>query len=136
MAFRLGHGLRIKARAVRRAGELLKDFDARGDHRKSGDAPTSSQREAAEAAGLSKDQQVQAVRVANIPAPEFELQVESANPPTITALAEQGTKQKADTGGLISQRAPAWRNLTGVAKANISLERCVSQPPLSGIKSG
>jgi hypothetical protein len=59
---------RIQARAVRRMGELLKQFDGRGDHRKNGGAPTSSQREVAEQAGISKDQQVQAVRVANVPA--------------------------------------------------------------------
>ncbi|PDT07875.1 hypothetical protein CO655_24960 [Rhizobium sp. M1] len=56
------------------SGELLKEFDARGDHRKSGDAPTSSRREVAEAAGMSKDQQATAVRVANVPADEFERQ--------------------------------------------------------------
>jgi len=33
---------RIASRAVRRCGELLEPFDARGDHRKSGGAPTSS----------------------------------------------------------------------------------------------
>ena len=31
---------------------------------------------------------VQAIRVANVPAEEFEKQVESANPPTVTKLAE------------------------------------------------
>ncbi|WP_157814419.1 hypothetical protein [Rhizobium sullae] len=46
-----------------------------------------SQRQAAEDAGLSKDQQVQAVRVANVPAEEFERQVESDAPPTIAKLA-------------------------------------------------
>lgn len=61
---------RIQARAIRRAGELLKEFDGRGgDRSKSGDAPTSapSRRDAATSAGMSKDQQVTAVRVANVP---------------------------------------------------------------------
>lgn len=49
-----------------------------------------SQREAAEAAGVSEGQQVTAIRVANVPAEEFERQVESNTPPTITQLAEQG----------------------------------------------
>ena len=35
-----------------------------------------------------------AVRVANVPEDDFERQVESDNPPTITALAKQGTKKK------------------------------------------
>jgi hypothetical protein len=57
---------RIQARAVRRMGELLKEFDGRGgDRSKNGGTPTSAptRRDAADAAGISKDQQVQAVRV-------------------------------------------------------------------------
>lgn len=86
------YAVRIRSRAIRRAGELLKEYDARGDHRKSGDTPTSSQREVAEKARMSKDQQVTAVRVANVPAEAFEGQIESDSPPTVTALAEQGKK--------------------------------------------
>jgi hypothetical protein len=82
---------RIQARAIRRCGELLKQFDARGDHRKSGDTPT-SQRAIAREAGLSKDQQVTAVRVANVSAEDFESAVESEKPPTVTKLAELGKK--------------------------------------------
>lgn len=87
--------MRIHARAERRAGELLKEFDGKGRNQYSedgGDAPT-TQREAADAAGLSKDQQVQAVRVANVPAELFETLVEGDKPPTVTALAELGTKK-------------------------------------------
>lgn len=47
---------------------------------------------AGEEAGLSKHQQVQAIRVANVPDADFERQVESPNPPTVTKLAEQGKK--------------------------------------------
>jgi hypothetical protein len=57
----------MQSRAVRRCGELLKQLDARGgDRSKSNGRGTSapSQREAAEQAGLSKRQQVSAVRVA------------------------------------------------------------------------
>jgi len=84
--------VKIKARAIRRAGELLREFDARGDHRKSTPDGTFSQRQAAEAGGFSKKQEVQAVRVANVPEPEFEALIESEHPPTITALAELGKK--------------------------------------------
>ncbi|ANK84167.1 MULTISPECIES: hypothetical protein [unclassified Rhizobium] len=89
------YAMRIRSRAIQRAGELLKEFDARPGNaaKQSGDAPTLiSRREAGEAAGMSKDQQVTAVRVANVPAEEFERQVESDAPPTITQLAEQGKK--------------------------------------------
>lgn len=81
---------RIQARAVRRCGELLKRYDARGDHRKNDGAVISSQRQAATDAGMSERQRVTAVRVANVPADKFEEWVESDAPPTVTKLAEAG----------------------------------------------
>jgi hypothetical protein len=88
--------IRIRARAVRRAGELLKQFDARGDHRKTdgGDGSSISQRDAAQGAGMSERQQLQAVRVANVPEQDFTEQVESPKPPTISQLAQQGIKPR------------------------------------------
>ncbi len=83
---------RIQDRAVRRCGELLKQVDARGDHMKA-DGGGGSQREIAAAAGLSERQQLTAVRVASVPEEDFNRQVESANPPTVTALAAQGTRR-------------------------------------------
>jgi hypothetical protein len=85
---------RIQARAVRRMGELLKQFDARGDHMKKGDAPL-SRTDAATRAGISPDQRKQAVRVANVPAAEFEAAIENEKPATVTALAEMGKKVRA-----------------------------------------
>ncbi len=88
--------VRIRDRAIRRAGELLKQIEpakpgpkpeiGMGDHTQLG------RQAAGEQAGMSKHQQVQAVRVANVPAADFEKQVESQNPPTVTKLAEQGKK--------------------------------------------
>jgi hypothetical protein len=46
-----------------------------------------SQRDAAKDTGLSKRKQVTAVRVANVPAEQFESLVESDAPPTMTKLA-------------------------------------------------
>jgi hypothetical protein len=90
---------RIRDRAIRRAGELLKQIEPkRGGDRKSleyqsGDAPTLITRaQAASDAGMSRDQMHTALRLANIPADDFERQVESDEPPTVTALAKQGTK--------------------------------------------
>lgn len=86
---------RIRDRAVRRAGELLKQISPGKTGPKSKDSadsgPDRSRKNAAEAAGLSRRQAVTAIRVASIPASEFERQVESDKPPTITALAAQGT---------------------------------------------
>lgn len=58
-----------RARATRRAGELLKTFQAANQHEASardGGGP-STQRQAAEAAGMSERQEKTAVRVANVP---------------------------------------------------------------------
>lgn len=105
----LKHAMRIQGRAVRRAGELLKEFDARGGDRgnqhtggkKEGDRHFASaaqapvgKREAGADVGMSPHQVKQAVRVANIPKDEFESAVEAANPPTVTALAEMGKKSR------------------------------------------
>ncbi len=80
---------RIQGRAVRRAGELLKTFQNPRARTDLSDG-TVTQRSAAEAAGMSKRQEVTAVRVANVPESEFEAAVESDSPPTITALAHIG----------------------------------------------
>jgi hypothetical protein len=87
---------RIQARAVRRCGELLRSIEPpKNQHDKEARAsrgvPT-SRADVAREAGLSKDQRVTAMRVANIEPSLFESQVESNNPPTVTTLAEQGKK--------------------------------------------
>tara|TARA_R110000868_G_scaffold25149_10_gene98242 strand:+ start:860 stop:1507 length:648 start_codon:yes stop_codon:yes gene_type:complete len=86
---------RIKARAVRRAGELLNQIDRpeQGGRPKNGmgDHTVSS---VARDAGFSKHQQVQATRIAAIPDRDFEEQVEAPKPPTLSQLAQQGIKPK------------------------------------------
>jgi hypothetical protein len=89
--------VRIRARAVRHCGELLKQFDAKGkrtDRREPADADVSklSQKEAAGKSGISERQEVTADRLANISEQSFNDQVESETPPTITHLAKQGVK--------------------------------------------
>jgi hypothetical protein len=88
--------IRIRDRAIRRAGELLKQIEPqRGANQNiGGDASTKvlTRKEAASDAGMSRDQMHTALRVASIPADEFERQVEGPTPPTVTALAKQGTK--------------------------------------------
>lgn len=92
--------VRIQARAIRRCGELLQQFQNPGVRTKPrGDSPPRSQRDAAKNAGMSKDQEKQAVRVANVPQADFDAAVDSNDPPTVTALAERGTeKQSKPTG--------------------------------------
>lgn len=87
---------RIQARAIRRCGELLNEIEpSPGRQKESGELPPRfSRTKAARDAGLSNDQRKTALRVANVPEAEFEAAVESENPPTVTALAEQGTVKK------------------------------------------
>lgn len=68
------HADRIQARAVRRCGELLKRFNGRGvnQYTKDDDAAVITQKQAADDAGLSERQRVTAVRVANVPEPDFD----------------------------------------------------------------
>jgi protein gp37 len=90
---------RIRARAVRRAGQILKEIDrpkqgGRPPKQNGSGAATVSRRRRDEQAGLSKDQQIQAEHVANLSEEQFERQVESPKPPTIEALAKQGVQQR------------------------------------------
>ncbi len=84
---------RIRDRAIRRAGELLKQIEPAPNHHgnssRDGSGPR-RRKEAGDAAGMSDRQVKTAIRVANVPAEDFERQVESDTPPTVTKLAEQG----------------------------------------------
>lgn len=94
---------RIRSRAIRRAGELLQQIEpasgARTDLKPSMGAHTRS--DAARDAGMSRHQQIQSTRIANIPDDEFEAQVDSDTPPTLSQLASQGMKPRniVDLGG-------------------------------------
>lgn len=88
---------RIKARAIRRCGELLRQYDARPQNaakQMAATVPLISRADAGANAGLSERQVKTAVRVANVPAQEFEAAIESSNPPTIESLAERGTNKR------------------------------------------
>jgi hypothetical protein len=86
--------VRIQDRAQRRCGELLKQIPRGDQATRFGQAgthpPAGTRIQAAADAGLSPHQAKQSVRIANIPAPEFEAAVESASPLTVTALANRG----------------------------------------------
>jgi hypothetical protein len=86
--------MRIRARAIRRCGELLKEIEkAQGANQniRDGEGPkVQTRKTAATEAGMSERNAKTAIRVANVNGESFESQVESAQPPTITKLAEQG----------------------------------------------
>lgn len=89
---------RIQGRAVRRAGELLAQFQVEnGIGRPPGNgtgSDTISQRSAAETAGMSKRQEVTARRVAEVPEDIFEAAIEGDAPPSVTALANLGRREE------------------------------------------
>lgn len=89
---------RIKARAARRSGELLRQIEAGKGGRpdKTGAAADTgfTRKDAARDAGMSPRQMHTAQRIAAVPAADFEAQVESPKPPTLTALAQQGIRPK------------------------------------------
>lgn len=89
---------------MRRAGELLKVFQDQkrglleGSEPCGGGSPTTgengrprTQREAAARAGMSKDQEVTARRVAEVPEVEFEEAIESDDPPSVTERIRPGS---------------------------------------------
>lgn len=84
---------RVRARAIRRCGELLKEIPAKAHGSPSGRGapPHHSERaQAASCAGLSPDQTKDALRIAKVPTAEFEDAVESDDPPTLERLAGRG----------------------------------------------
>jgi hypothetical protein len=94
---------RIHARAVRRCGEILQQIPRADEATRYGwvgEGPpadsTSYEKpvgrtKVADEAGLSERQRKTALRVAAVPAPAFESQVESPRPPSVTQFAHQGT---------------------------------------------
>lgn len=89
---------RIQARAVRRCGELLKQYDGRGGDRTGKTDGTvhsgPTRYNAARDAGMSERQTRTAVNVANVPDDDFEQAVEGDDPPTVTKLAERGRQPR------------------------------------------
>jgi hypothetical protein len=97
---------RIRARAIRRCGELLQQIeDARGGDRKSAKIKSKGELtfdlagkpQAAREAGLSLDQQRTATRPARIPEDDFDAAVENDDAATVTELAAAMTSWR--TGG-------------------------------------
>lgn len=89
---------RIRARAMRRAGEIAKQM-MQPNHRPVADKYDGGdilmpKAKVQELSGFSERQLNTSLRVANIPEPQFVAQIESANPPTLTELARQGTQKR------------------------------------------
>jgi len=90
--------MRIQARAIRRAGELLQQIEAgqgaRDGKREDGTVPPLTRTQAADDAGLSERQRKTALRVANVPQDDFDAAIEVPNPLSVTKLAERGVQPR------------------------------------------
>jgi hypothetical protein len=106
---------RIRARAVRKLGELLREYNARW-HAESRSPPTStfpSRAEAAAAAGISRHTALVAARVARVPQDQFDARVESQKPPGTTQLAALGRTtvvRRYASNNAVAMRSPRYRN--------------------------
>ena len=107
----LKDAMRLQAHAVRQLGDAILLIPPATGAEKIRDAGglSSPRRQALDAAGVPKRQAKTAVRVANVPAESFEAQVEAVNPPSVTALAQQGTqpRQQPSSVALINDDAIA-----------------------------
>lgn len=99
---------RIRARAIRRAGELLAQIEPAKpgpkEELQAGTRPQFGKGEAARQAGMSPHQQKLALRVAAVPAPDFEAMVEAPQPATVTQIAAAEPESR-DRVGLRSNRS-------------------------------
>jgi hypothetical protein len=124
---------RIQARAIRRCGELLRTVPvASGAHMKQeGAHPFLTREQVATDAGLSEHQRKTALRLTAIPEQDFVAQIESDKPPTITALAKQGTVEQPKP--LIDLRGIPPADYARATEAIGPLRRfsefCKAQPP-------
>lgn len=88
---------RIRARAMRRAGELAKQMmQPHGGHNKQDDTAVIllPKEKVQEVSGFSERQLNTSLRIAAVPEQSFITQIESSNPPTLTELARQGTQKR------------------------------------------
>src|SRR2546425_105466 len=92
----MNNAIRVRAWAIRRTGELLKEIEKKQGQRTDLQLsmPERTRWQVATEAGLTKHKRDTVLRVATIPEEEFEEAVESDDPPTLTALAERGTVKK------------------------------------------
>ena len=91
---------RIQNRAMRRAGELLKQIPRADETTRFGQEgahPPVTRTQAATEAGLSEHQRKTALRVAEVRKEEFESALAASQPPTVTEMAARGTVTRPQT---------------------------------------
>jgi hypothetical protein len=86
---------KIRAQSYRRMGELLSEYDGRGNYSEQSKKDIGvrfTKTEIATQSGLSERETKTATRLSNIPEPEFNDLLEAEKVPTITELSKHGTK--------------------------------------------
>jgi len=130
---------RIQLRAVRRCGELLRAIEpspgGRPSETRGGDPPSLSRSQAAHDAGLSRDQKRTALRVAAVPEEEFERAVE-AERPTVTAMADRGTRKQPEVDLLEGRDPKDFKTATAVRALLIPLAELVATIPVEAVMRG
>jgi hypothetical protein len=125
--------MKIKGRAIRRAGELLKEIEPKHTGRipTGGDKNSETRTAIAEAAGFSARQQAQALQIASIPKREFERALGAEKPPTLTVLAKLGTKPRPVSTAHLHGRDPKDFNQALHARAELGrmAEKCQEVTP-------
>jgi hypothetical protein len=86
--------LRIQLRAERRCGELSKAIPSRNKRGRADELLGARKFEVLEAAGVSRNQAYQAETIAGIPQADFDAQVDSDRPPTVTQLVKGGATKR------------------------------------------
>lgn len=121
--------MRIRARAIRRCGELLKEVEKtsfKGNQHVVTASTGPNRKELAKDAGMSERQAKTAIRVANVPQETFVDQVESNTPPTITRLAEQG-KKAAPTKPIFEQQGMTKEEFQAGMYMRGALKTCIRE---------
>lgn len=86
---------RIQARAIRRCGELLAMIPAVPPTHTRKASELHTRTKVATAAGMNEHEKNVALQVARVPGETFEQLIESARPPSVTALRSIGMKRRA-----------------------------------------
>ncbi|HJK95819.1 MAG TPA: hypothetical protein RMF84_01295 [Polyangiaceae bacterium LLY-WYZ-14_1] len=129
---------RIRGRAARRAGQLLREWaadtsqNARKEKRGDGADPSfpRTQREAAEQAGMSERQEKASVAISKIPDPEFEEAIEAEDPPTLTKLVAESRSTRRNPD-LAARQARASKRAAVMGILRSTAERMSQHEPVA-----
>jgi hypothetical protein len=133
---------RLRAWALRRAGELLSEIQpdkgGRPAETRTGAGTSSTRTAAADEAGLSKRQKDTALRIAALPAAEFEAMVEAPRPATLDRLDKRARELRGEPSAVVEKaverQGAGWLEGQGTAHALLMFLADFLRPMLAGLK--